>query len=488
MTRARRLATPLLLLLVGAGLLAALLAMQARGYGSASNLDLWGRTLLANQGLIALDDLVTAFPPLPYLGTIALAWLFPGLGAGAPQLLAVLLAAGLAAAWFSALRRTGFRTPAALAATLLLVANPLFIRAVAEGAGFVLLHWGVWLLALGMFQLRRAHRVNDIILVSTALGLIVLAHPFGLVLAFACLPFVALVVPPDRLRAAPASVFLVLLFPLLFTLAAFAYVNWVFAGAPFHFLSTLSRETAGLGAGAASDPAGSVRLGVLAAIGLFAACPIGVSMFVRTAGMPPLRLAIGALLGLLIAATMLAALAGVLPALALVVSLGVPLAAACAVRWPHERPGRPAIVLMLTAGFAGALVVTFADRSPETERWRAALAGAAVAPPDAELAALGAVLAERQGVLFDAEAAPMVIAARGGARGIWSADTPEFRSAGMRGRTDAEVLVVRNRAAGLGADRVGRMFPDLYDKGRRGYARVFDSQRWRAYARSGETP
>ncbi|PEQ10494.1 hypothetical protein B2G71_21955 [Novosphingobium sp. PC22D] len=491
MTR-NRLWTPAVMLLAGTALLALLLALQARGHVSGSGLDLWGRTLLANARLIAIDDILTAFPPLSYLGSIVLASLFPWLGPTTPSLLAAMLGGVLVGGWFATLRDNGFGRWAAPAATLLLGANPLFLRAVAEGPAFVLLHWGVWLLALGMFQLRRGHRVNDIILIALALVLIGLSHPLGLVLTFAVLPFLALVMPPDRLRDAPAAAFLVLLFPLLFTAASFLYVNWIFGGAPLHFLDTLSRETAGLGTGAetnlADDGLRGLHPALLAAIGIIAACPIGVSMFVRTSGMPPLRFAVLALLGWLVSATILAALFDLLPSPALVAGLGVPLAAACAVRWPHERPARRETLLLLLAGMIGALVLSMADDSSETHRWRRAALGQPVPPPDPDLAELAVVLKQHDGILFDAEAAPAVVALRGRAAGIFSAETQAFQLAGLGSGGDAKVLVVRNHASSFGSDRIGRMFPELYDLGRPGYVRVFDSERWRVYARREKAP
>ncbi|MBW4331985.1 hypothetical protein KY084_14025 [Stakelama sp. CBK3Z-3] len=489
MTR-NRIWSPLVALVAGAALFALMLAMRANGYASASGLDLWGRTLLADDGLISVAQIVTAYPPLPYGGTLILAWLFPALGSAAPMLLAILLAVGLCTAWFASFRNSGFGLPAALLSTLFLSANPLFLRAVAEGPGFVLLHWGIWLLALGMFQLGRGHRVNDIILVAIALVIIVLSHPLGLVLAFAGLPFLALVVPADRLRRTPGAAIMVLMFPLLFTAASFAYVNWIFGGDPLHFIDTLSREAAGLGparGAALATPFDSLLSGCRAAVGLFVACPIGVAMFARTAGMPPLRLAVLALMGWLVAATALATLFGLLPPLMLVVGLGVPFAAACALRWPHERPGRPGIVLLLFAGLVGTTILTFVDQSSETTRWRAAATGQRVQPPDQNLAALGALLRNGGAILFDAEAAPLVVAARGRASGIWSAETPQFQLAGLRGKSDAAILVVRNRESRLGSDRVGRLFPDLYERGRPGYRRIYDSDRWRAYARVEKT-
>ena len=53
-----------------------------------------------------------------------------------------------------------------------------------EGPGFVLLHVGLWMTALGVFGLRRGEQVNDIILVSVGLCFMTFAHTFGIVMVF----------------------------------------------------------------------------------------------------------------------------------------------------------------------------------------------------------------------------------------------------------------------------------------------------------------
>ena len=54
--------------------------------------------------------------------------------------------------------------------------------------------------------------------------------------------------PADRLRNAPIPMYLMLLFPMIFCLLSFMYVNWVFVGDGTAFIHTISREGAGLGA------------------------------------------------------------------------------------------------------------------------------------------------------------------------------------------------------------------------------------------------
>ena len=466
---------------LGAVLFLLLIGLQSLGYDSAGNRDMWGRALLANDGLSSLQDVVTRFPPLPFVATAALGALFPWPGPTAPEVLAVMLACMLACGWLLLLARNEYSRIVCIGAVILLVSNPLFLRAVADGPGFVLLHWSIWLLALGMFNLRRTNRVNDVILISLALIVASFSHSFGLFLALSALPFLALVIPKDQLLTAPTAVFLVLLFPLIFTLAAFVYINWIFAGDPLYFLTVLNSE----GSGHLQDGAGSRALGavIIALIGVLVTCPPAAIILARSSGLLSFRIAVFGLLGLLLAASLLCSLFEMLPAISLVASLGVTLSAACAVSWPRERSRRGELLLLLAAGWIGGALFVFADPANDTVRWRSAHTGGVAAPPDAELEALGRYLQGYDVILFDGDAAPAVVAARGDAEGIWSGDSTLFEPGGEGPGIDADVIVVRSRYSSAGSDLVGQSYPDLFDEGRPGYRLAFDGAHWRAYAR-----
>ncbi len=462
--------------------------LGSRGYVSASNMDLFGHALLANEGLTRFDGVVSTFPPLPHVLTIVIANLFPGLGVLGPTTIAAILAAFLVGAWFSQFSRKQFSLLTAFAITCLLAFNPLMLRAIFEGPGFVLLHIGLWMTALGVFGLRRGEQVTDIILVALGVAFMTFAHPFGIVMVFSLLPFLALVIPPDRLRDAPSSMFLVILFPLIFAVLSFFYVNWVFADGPMSFIGRISRESASLGPISESSfaYATDIRTWAIVLIGIAAVCPIGISMFLRTKRLAPLRFSIACLFVGLLAAAILAALYGLLPSTSLVVSLAVTISAACVAKWPAEHRVRPELKLIL-AGFLGGVVVAIADPTVETQRLRSAIMDRPVPKPDKEIEQLGSLLRTKTDILFDAHAAPAVIAERGTAFGVLTQTTPEFRFAALRQRTAATVIVVRNRNSVFGSDRIGRVFPDAYDKGFEGYTPIFDGKNWRVYSREVQT-
>ncbi len=457
-----------------------LLHLQSLGFVSTYDLDLWGRALLANGGLMSTGDIVTSYPPLRYVATRGLQTIFPALGQPTVALLSALLAGGIATSWFAVFRVRRFGVVRAALVTLLLVANPLFLRTVAEGAGFVVLQFAIWMLALGMLNLRRGNRVNDVMLVAIALLIIAFSHPFGIILAFAALPFLALVVPSEQLDRTPLSLFLMLLFPVIFSIAGFVYVNWLFTGDPFHFVTAIGTEETSLSLGG-SYSAASIAIGtLLTAVGILAACPVGVMMWIRTRNQLPLHLALVSLGGMLLAATALALGFNVAPPLGLVVALAVGIGAACIAMWPRGVERSRAILVTLIAGMIGGGIFVAFDYSDST-RWRDVMVGHSVSPRYPELASLGEALRGQNDILFDAESAPVVIAERGSVAGIWSAATENFQLKVLLRNFNDNILVVRSSASVLGSDRLGRAIPTLFDDGMPGYRLFFDGPTWRAY-------
>ena len=99
---------PYLFPLVLAAMIVALaVLLWTRGYVSASNLDLQGRTLLTLGGMIRFENVVTAFPPLPYISAIGLGYVFPLSDTIDLAIASAVLAGLLVVAWFGAFRANG---------------------------------------------------------------------------------------------------------------------------------------------------------------------------------------------------------------------------------------------------------------------------------------------------------------------------------------------------------------------------------------------
>ena len=155
--------------------------------------------------------------------------------------------------------------------------------------------------------------------------------------------------------------YLMLLFPAIFCLLSFMYVNWVFVGEGTAFIATISREAAGLGADTAAGGNGaSWRNLLLSFVSLFAVSPVLFAFFVTARGMGPLRYAVLAVFATLLAGMFLSQTFGFFPSVSLAASLGVTGAAACVARWPISRLNRVELNL-LSAGLIGGAVLLFVD-------------------------------------------------------------------------------------------------------------------------------
>lgn len=462
-----------LFLVALAGFMALLLWLGAQGFRSTESLDLWGRALLAAGGQTPLRDVVTAYPPAPILVMAGAAGLAPMLGAAAPWFPVALLAATLVLAWHATLRDAGLGRGARLLAVLLLALNPLFLRALAGGVEPMLLEWGVWMLAYGMFNMRLKSRVNDIILVAAALVLLGASGPFGLVIVLAALPFLALIVLPDLLVQSVSGSYLVILFPLLFSGLGFLFVNWIFTGDPLHFL-------VGPQGWPPAAPAGLRQAG-LALVGVVLMSPLSIWAVLRARRLAGLQSGAVAALGMPVAVIGLGWATGTLPGPALAASLGCGLAAASAAVVASFRRLQPVVIPALLFTLLAGAAIAFTDRSAATLRWRSAALGHKVSAPAPEMAALGRALRGRHDILFSAADAPAAVAERGSAAGIVGQHAEAFQLAAQTHRLTARVLVVRSAQSVRGADGLGRAFPRLFTAGVPGYRLIYDGPDWRVY-------
>ncbi|AKM09328.1 hypothetical protein [Croceicoccus naphthovorans] len=469
----------ILALAFAAALLGLLLALRQAGYMSLATLELWGRALLATEGTIRAPSVAAAHPPLPYLFALTGNLFASGFGSAWPVMITALFFGLMVAGWSRAFRTEGFHAGAALFAIVLLATNPILLRSLAEGPGWAVMHCGLSMLAIGLFNLRRDHRITDVILVALALPVIMLSDPIGIVIVVAAIPAIALCVPDAQMRRSPIGVMLTMLFPGAFVFAGFGYTNWIFNGDPWAFLGGF---TALLTAPPVSEKTLSLALS-----GLVATAPIISAMIVRTRRQRGVRRAAVGVTGAIVLAAIAAWAIRMWPSSVQMAALGIPLAMASATRWPRNRDrGEKPILALLAIGWTGGAVLVWAAPDAESERMRAALTGSPVPAADAELAALGMALQGHGEVLFDAEAAPAAIAYRGGAGGIDGASSMRFRIDGLRQTSFAPVQVVRSHRAPQGADAMGRTFPHLHEHGLPGYRLLHDGPQWRAWIKDSE--
>lgn len=466
-----------------AGVLFAAMAMwgmhglASRGFSSGLTNDLMGDVLLGVAGKMPAGDIITSYPPLTFLPVAGLQWLTGMPGASMAGLLSALLAGGLAGLWLHGLLRAGYGAPAAIGLAGLLTCNPLFLRALAAGPEGMFTLWGVWLFASSLSSLRNSGGVNDLMLCSASLILLVFTGPLGTAYALFAIPFLMLGMPTDIRLRSHLSIYLMLLFPVLFSLLGFSFTNWMLRHDALAFLPENLAEPDWPVAEQWKTASAAILLAV-------AAVPIVLGQFILVRTRRLVQAPAFALLGALIVMGVAAVPGEATDSLALALIPAVPTAAVCAIRWPRHPHRSARVALLLMLGMAGAAFVLTADHSPANLRFRNAIQGHP--PPPSPVSAdrrLGMFLAKRSGVMIDATAYPAVIAARGYADGLVTPADTGFVLAQLRRRVDASEVAVKAPDPARTADAINRIMPELYASGAPGYRLVYDHEGWRVWSR-----
>ncbi len=436
-----------------------------------------GRALLAAAGKVSSGQVIADYPPIAILPMAAVHAITGLSGLAIADLLSALFAASLAGFWLSGLLKAGYRPAWALALTLLLSCNPLFLRAIAEGPQVILTLWGAWLFAVAAFALRSRGGVNDLMLISASLMMLVFTGLLGAALALAAIPFLFLTMPADIRSRSWFHVYLVLLFPVLFGLVGFAFVNWLMLHDPLASLRLpleASRERA-------ITSWQWVTLEIALAV---ASAPVLLAQYILARNRRPLQAPALALLGTLMLLVVFALQTGAARSLPVALAPAIPFAAAAVIRWPGPKDRTGRVALLLTLGcFGGGSVIsgyaTMTEKADANEYWRARQKSA-----DEHL---GHFLAGQSDVMLDAAMHPKVIAARGSARGVVTASDTSFALTLLSKRVRATAIAVAAPDPSRNADAINRRLPDFYVSGAEGYRLIYDREGWRVWARqSGE--
>jgi len=467
-------------LLVGTGCFALcvayLLWLQVNDYQSASMLALSGDAVLAAEGRTGVTAFATAYPPLPHLLSFLVA--YSDLGTAMPAAVAAALGGGFfGASLYGISRQAGIGVGASLLVTALLMANPLFLRALAEGPDIVLLLCGMLMFAHGLFGLTRDGTVQHAMAVAFALVLLVFSHHYGVLIVFAALPFLALSAPRELLARAPGGLFLALLFPIAFAMLGFAYIGWLFAGAPWAFLSDPDAAVIG----SPERTAGFATL-LGAALVFAVACPQLPVLAARSIRRRILLVPTLALGGTLLAAIVLATASGSSLSPFLLLSPAAALAGACTLNWPSAHLRGTVGIALAVFGLlgAGAVATRTTDRADRT--WREAVLGAPRSADEHPSRAVARYLGDSDGVLLDALAHPELVALRQTARGLVVPGDPRFALALLSVRPSEPLIAVPEPSdAPVTRDRIRQAFSDFFEEGAPGYRVVYSDANWQVY-------
>jgi len=464
----------------------ALTAIAVRnGIVADDTLRLWAGASTAADGQVPIGRIVAGYPTLPFFATTLFAWLAPA-GTPAPALVAATVFSLVAAFCFVSFRRAGFHYVVAVAATLLIAFHPALLRAVVGGPADMFLAAFLLMFCIALFNLRARSGTSEVMGVGLTLMALAFAHPVGAAFAFAAMPFLAFAVRPSLVARSASNVIIVLVFPTLFMVSAFAYVSWVFPGdgwtffaAPTQSLSLWRAAVARVfGNGLSGIPAldASLAMGAALAIG----APVAIAMLVRVYRRQGLIAPAAVFAGTAIAATAICVASGFFGDPTAIVVAAPVLAAAVVIRVPVAREHALIVTALLILGWLGGFFSIALVDPITVNRLQTAFEQGPSERLDA--IAAGGVFAERDGVLVDTDNAPALVLGRGGARGILGPSSEPFALAMLFARVDTPFVAVPDPQSPTGAnDRLDRAFPSLFREGLAGYRVIYQNNTWRLF-------
>lgn len=464
--------------------------LLSRNYLNDSALWSWSvviGSLDAPQG--GFNRFVLLYPQVQYY-LLTLLSVIPGLKSPqVPYLISAAAAAGLLTHFTIRLRFVGTPPLMIVLTVLLVAANPVFLWSATNGGGEMLGITLYYALGLAMIVLRYSHSLHAHMMLGFVLLMFFITDARSLYLAITLLPLLPLVVQKHILRLNPVAPILVLYLPLLFMIGIWLALNWIYTGDSLAFLKDPASPFLGARISADYLPWRSAYGQQFWASTLISAGLLGICYpILLLVQLPPIRrtrvyaAALG-LTGMPIFASGLATWAEFTqsPADILVFVIGGVMALLTTGMILRDRPSQ--VLALLLAGMIGSLALFQRYPAVGMDGWFDALAGRTVTSPRSEDLRLGTWARDIDGLMIDENTAYAVIAARGGATGLYLTFSDRFKQSVGGGRLVAEWVAVPSPGRDARQrDQVVHNFPKLYADGAPGYVLVYDRDGWRVYA------
>lgn len=484
------LAAPIALVVVIVVLVLARLAVRSDLMPNDSVM-LWASAIAAGDGEVPIGRILAGYPTIPFLTTTLFELAAPA-GTPTPTLLAAILLGLMAGHWLLAFRGSGLGWLTAAAVTLLLALHPALLRTAIDGPAAMFFVLFLFLFARGLYDLRARSTTPEVMTVGLSLLGLAFSHPMGAAVACAATPLLVFAVRPSLVARSALNFMLVMVFPTVFCVGAFAYLAWVFPGSGWSFLTAPAQSLAAWAVGVArvfgSGFAGSLALTAAFAtgIGLVVGAPLAPVMLGRVYRRRPLIAPAAVLVG----STVLAAVISVTTQLfgdpAVVLAAAPVLAAVVILRVPIARDHRGPLLALLVAGWFGGAVGLALGDPRMAEQLGAVFAGLHADHERTDTLRLGAATIGKDGILIDTYNAPAVVLARGSARGLLPPSDEAFALALMFGHIETPYVAVPDPQSPIGAqDRLNKTFPLLFRKGAPGYRLIYQNPSWRLFAKIG---
>jgi hypothetical protein len=450
---------------------------------------LWAGAITAGDGGMSVGLIAAAYPTIPFLASTLVELIAPA-GTPVPALLAAGIGGVLACSWFLSLRNAGLSLLSTGATTLLLILHPGLLWPAVAGPSEILLVVFVYLLGSALYDLRARSGVSEVMAVGLALVGLAFSHPIGAAIACAATPFLVFAVRPALIANSAMNVVLTLMFPTVFSTAAFAYVSWVFPGSGWSFLIApaegISTWTASFTHGLGGATTGVIALdaGIAIALTFALSAPLFVVAMIWVWRRRPLVVPAFVLCATTVAAAVIAVATGLFGDPVALTAVPPVLAAIIVMRMPDVRQRLGIVLPLLALGWLGG-AVAFAIVDPRiTAHVTAMLERASADPARVDALDLGGAIVAREGVLVDSINAPAVIVGRGRAGGLITPPDEDFGLAIRMSTISTPFVAVPDPHSNAGAeDRLNKAFPQLYQRGPPGYQLVYHNTNWRLFGR-----
>lgn len=439
---------------------------------------------------LRLENLGFAHPHGPMLLLAPLHFL--GVGAAAPYIVSLLVAAFLLTVWNRHLRMGGYSAAQRTLLIVLMAVHPALLYGATSGGREAVSLLLFYLLYRSCMRMAYEKDMRSFIALGLVLAAFFYFDVISIFLFVALLPLLLVFVPENMMREAPLSVYIIIGMPLLIILGAWIYFNWIFLGEPLAFFNTYESGFTGAKIAAETLPwlkaygGEFIMPSLLALLYVLLGYPVLLFLMLRNySDGRHLRITLVLMLHPVLAiglATLVFYLASPLQ-ITMLIAAGV-MAEVSRMQCTRGRCLVPLVVLLLV-GLASSWYLAARDDYSHLQPWTAALEKQQ-APAHVGDRALGRWLANhREATLLDLRSGYHVVIERGDARGLLLPFTPEFRLALRSDRPAVAQIAVPDPDSPAGQrDAINARFPQLFESGMPGYQRVYDEDGWRVYRHS----
>ncbi len=446
--------------------------VHSHGFLSEPVVQMWARAIVQVDGPDLFQSSESFYPPLPYLMSMLVHHLpIPG-AAPPPHLLAASVAALTLLLWGADIRDNHDTGPLATGfLVILLASNPVFLRALSEGPGEILLLLGTWIFARGLINLRLTGAAPDMMKVALGLLIVAISDRYGLFLVVGAIPFIAVAARPSMITGSSFGYLTAMLFPAAAAIGSLVFVSHIFDTPFFTPEVRIVRE-----------PLELVDLVLVLLV-----APVVPVAIVRLWSVKQYAMPLMAGAGTMLSGCLLVLLLGLDREGALAATLMLAIAATAIRFWPGGARPSPVLAGLLLMGWAGGALAVLSADSMQSKAWSEAALGRQASDIHASDRTAARFLAGRTEIMVDVASHSGLVAALANVDNLVMQGEPLYDYAFYGAGPLTEYIAVHSdRDESASPDRILQRFPQLSSGTLPGYRLVFDTDGWRIFHRTSE--